>query len=374
MDLTLFVIILIPSIIIIFFLIWFKKDFINKQENNLKQAYTQSLNEVLLKINDLSKQNLKSEKDNISKELTDKKDQIEKMVIKIEENLKERHKELVESRTENMKYFGDIKRQIEEHQKATKDLQTSSEKLTRILGNNKLRGEWGEKILEDILQSSGLEKNIHYLTQETTASGERPDVVIMLPENRRISIDAKFPLSKILEMTDATSKDQLSNLKKGFEVDVKSRLREIAKREYINSEEGTLDFAIMFVPNEVVFSYINREFPLLIEEAFSKKIIMASPFSIYAIARTIMQGYKNYYYEQNLKDVLINISAFKDQFGKFKDEFEKLGRSFDGVYKDYKQIADTRITGINRAFKKIEESEKEQLKAKGASKLINEKS
>jgi DNA recombination protein RmuC len=370
-----FVIFLLPTLIILGFLIWFKIDTQKKQKESLENIYNKSLNEALVKLNEISKDSLKSDKESISTDLKNKQDAIEKLIRSIETDLEKRDKELSETRNENMRYFGDIKRQIEEHQKATKDLTHSSEKLTRILGNNKLRGEWGEKILEDILQSSGMEKNIHYLTQEMLASGERPDVVIILPEKRRISIDAKFPLSKILEMTNDNDKTQLAILKKGFEVDVKNRLREIGKREYINSDEGTLDFAIMFVPNEVVFSFINREFPALVEEAFSKKIIIASPFSIYAIARTIMQGYRNYYYEQNIKDVLKEITNFKEQFTRFTDEFSKLGRSFDAVYKDYQKIDTTRVTGMTRTFKKIEMAEREsdtkKIQKESAPKLVD---
>ncbi len=361
MDLTLLTIILIPTLIIIAFLVWFKKDFQSKQKDNLKDVYTQSLNEVLLKINEITKNNLKDEKENIATDLKDKKEQIEKLIERIEENLKDRHKELIDSRTENMKYFSDIKRQIEEHQKVTKDLETSAKKLSGILSQNQLRGEWGEKILEDCLNSAGMEKGIHYLKQEIMATGVRPDVVILLPEKKTLSIDAKFPLSNILKMNECTDKDQALGFKRAFETDVKNRLREIQRREYISNEEGTLDFAIMFVPNEVIFSYINKEFPAIVEEAFNKKVIIASPFSIYAIARTIMQGYRNYYYEQNLKDVLTQITAFKDQFGKFREEFDKLGRSFDTAYKDYKQISETRVSGMNRVFNKIEESERKKI-------------
>lgn len=348
-----------------------------RQKEDFKNVFNELMTEGMGKLTQISKDALKADKEVISTDLKNKKETMEGMVKKIEEDLEKRHKELVESRTENMKYFGDIKRQIEEHQKATKDLETSATKLARVMSNNQVRGEWGEKILEDILISSGLEKGVHYKTQEVMDSGVRPDVIILLPEKRTISIDAKFPLAAILKMTDAEDKTHLTNLKKQFETDVRTKLRDITKREYINSEEGTLDFAIMFVPNEVVFTYINKEFPALVEEAFAKKIIIASPFSIYAIARTIMQGYRNFYYEQNLKDVIKHIAVFKDNFTKFTGEFEKLGRSFDTAYKDYQQISETRVKQLGRSFKNIEESEKSKdnkpkLKETNASKEIAE--
>lgn len=371
MDLIGFTIFAVTIIIILGFLIWFKKDLQKKQQAGLKDIYNETLNEALVKITNLSKESLKGEKEVISTDLKNKKEAIESLVKRIEDDLHKRHQELVDYRKEGTKYFADVKRQIEEHQKVTSDLKQSSEKLSRILSSNQVRGEWGEKILEDILQNAGLEKGIHYLTQEVMESGVKPDVVILLPEKRRISIDAKFPLSSILKMTESSDKSHLQSLKKQFESDVKARIREISKREYISSDEGTLDFAIMFVPNEVVFSYINKEFPALIEESFNKKIIIASPFSIYAIARTIMQGYRNYYYEQNLKEVLKHIAGLKDQFGKFGEEFEKLGRSFDAVYKDYNKISDTRFKMLNKSFKKIEESEKENKIQPQTNKLID---
>lgn len=358
--------IVVPILIILGFLIWFKRDLEKKaekerkeREQELKNIHNQLISDAIIKLTDIAKKSLSSEKETISTDLKNKKETIEQLVKRIEQDLEKRHKELVETRTESMRYFSDIKRQIQEHQKATKDLEASASKLSRVLSNNQVRGEWGEKILEDILISAGLEKGIHYKTQEAMESGVRPDVIIMLPEKRTINIDAKFPLASILKMTDAEDKTHLTNLKKQFEADVRAKIREIVKRNYINSEEGTLDFAIMFVPNEVVFTYINKEFPALVEDAFRKKIIIASPFSIYAIARTIMQGYRNFYYEQNLKEVLKHIASFKENFNKFTEEFEKLGRSFNTVYKDYNKIADTRVAKLNKSFKKIEESEKQ---------------
>ncbi|PIR43787.1 hypothetical protein COV24_00925 [candidate division WWE3 bacterium CG10_big_fil_rev_8_21_14_0_10_32_10] len=361
-------------LIIIGFLIWFKKDLEKKQKEDFKNVYNELMTESLTKLTELSKNALKGEKESISVDLKNKKESIESMVKKIEDDLKTRQKELFESRQETIKHFSDVKRQVQEHQKITEQLRGSTEKLGRILSNNQLRGEWGEKILEDILNSAGLEKGIHYLTQQSMASGVKPDVVILLPEKRRLNIDAKFPLSKILQMSNAEDKSQIAGLKREFESDVKTRLREISKRDYIDSSEDTMDFAIMFVPNEIVFGFINKEFPAVIEEAFSKKIIIASPFSVYAIARTIMQGYRNYYYERNIKEVLIQISSFKDQFVKFQDEFEKLGRSFDTAQKDYKQISNTRVNQMQRTFSKIEEAEKEnKLEAKAdVTRLIEE--
>lgn len=362
MDLTFVVLFLIAFLIIIIFLfVYLKNSIVKKQEESLNNVYNKTLNEALIKLTELSKTSLLSEKENIQTDLKNKKELIEKIVSDIAGDLEKRHKELTDTRAENMRLFGDIKRQIEEHQKVTKDLETSAHKLSNILSQNQVRGEWGEKILEDILISAGLEKGVHYLKQETMENKSRPDIVILLPEKRTLNIDAKFPLANILKMNESTEKAQAVIFKKAFEGDVKTKLRDIEKREYINSDEGTLDFAVMFVPNEVVFSYINKEFPSIVDEAFAKKIIIASPFSVYAIARTIMQGYRNYYYEQNLKDVLKNINTLKEQFGKFSNEFEKLGRSFEGVYKDYKQISDTRVSMLNKSFKNIELSSKSKV-------------
>ncbi len=367
MDLVInLVTLIIPTLIILGFLIWFKKDLEKKREkeridkeNELRNIHNELIADAMTKLTKIAKDTLASEKETIATDLKNKKETIEQLVKRIEDDLRRRQKELEESNKQTLKHFSDVSRQIREHQKTTQDLKVNTEQLARILSNNQLRGDWGEKILEDILQSAGLEKGIHFVTQESMQSGVRPDVVILLPEEKKINIDVKFPYQKIMKMTQVKSVEEKRTLKEGFERDVKNRLKEIVKRNYINVEEGTMDFAIMFIPNERVFSYINKEFPLLIEEAFNRKIIIASPFSLYAIARTIMQGYRNYYFEQNIRQVLKHIEALKEQFGRFSKEFETLGKSFDSVYKNYKQIAETRFTGLNRAFKKIEESERQ---------------
>jgi DNA recombination protein RmuC len=353
------IITILSLITIVVFLFWFKKELEQKQKEHLKSIYNELLNDSMIKLSKISQEHLQKEKETISVDLKNKKESIESMIKRIEQDLQQRHKELVDARTESIRHFADVKRQIEEHAKITEDLRGSTDKLKNILSHNQLRGSWGEKILEDILNNAGLEKGIHYIKQETLASGVKPDIILLLPEKKKISIDAKFPMTKVISMANITEARQLSTLKKEFEQDVKVKIKEICKREYINSEEGTLDFAIMFVPSEMIFSFINKEFPAVLEEAFSKKIIIASPFSLYAIARTIMQGYKNYYYEQNIKEVLEQIGNFKFQYEKFKEEFDKLGRSFETAAKDYTQISTTRFNQMERVFGKIEQAEKD---------------
>ena len=165
--------------------------------------------------------------------------------------------------------------------------------------NNQQR-QWGERIIEDLLSANGLKEGVHYARQLPLGDGTlRPDISLLLPNDRVVAVDVKFPYQEMQKMTIAETKSQQQVHLKQFRRDIKDKIDKVAK--YILPGEKTLDYAILFVPNEMLFSFINQKFPDLIDEAMAKRVLVVSPFTFLIVARTVMESYRNFMIGDKLK-------------------------------------------------------------------------
>jgi DNA recombination protein RmuC len=305
------------------------------------------------KIAEQSKQVLEGEKEVIKTDLDNKQKIMEGLVKQLQEDLAERQKEIRLIDKDRNQKFDKLATQIEEHRKLTKELETSTSQLSKVLSNNQTRGAWGERIIEDLLISQGLIEGVHYQRQTTLGTSNlKPDITLLLPNDRFVPVDVKFPYSEIQKMSTAETKKGKDEHLLQFKRDLKIKITKVA--EYISPEQNTLDYAIMFVPNEMVFSFINQKFPELVDEALSKRVIIVSPFTFIIVARTVIESYRNFMLEDKLREVIGYIDSFTREWSKFKDQFEKYGRSIDTLGKSYQEITGTRFSVMDKKIKKIE--------------------
>ena len=323
------------------------------EEQKTKDIVNQVFGEISEKVINQAKTALEADKEAIYKDNSNKKEIIEKIVQDLKKEIDDRQEEIRELEKDRNKKFGDITRSIEEHRKITDELNTSTQALGRILSNNQVRGQWGERIIEDILTSAGLVETVHYEKQKTLGrSNVKPDITLLLPNERKVAIDVKFPYAEIQHMSQATTKSAKAEHLKKFERDVKTKMTQITK--YIDVEEGTLDYAIMFVPNEMLFSFINQQFPNIIDEAMSKKVMIVSPFTFLIVARTIMESYRNFMVENNLRKIIKHISEFIEEWSRFTTEFDKFDDSIAKLRAGFDKIHNTRYRRMGLRIKRIE--------------------
>ncbi|MFH2118601.1 MAG: DNA recombination protein RmuC, partial [Candidatus Paceibacterota bacterium] len=284
-----------------------------------------------------SKEILSGEKEAIKVDLENKQKAIEKLVTNLQEDLQERQKEIRSLEQDRVKKFSEITTTLSEHRKLTEDLKTSTQQLSRVLSDNQKRGAWGERIIEDLLQSGGLVEGVHYVRQTKQANSTlKPDITLLLPENRNIPVDVKFPYQAIQKISAAQSPKEKQEYAKEFKTDVKAKIDKVS--EYIDPASDTLDYAILFVPNEMIFSFINQSYPELIDYAIEKRVIIVSPFTFLIVASTVRESYRNFMIGGKLKKVVKYIDEFVGEWGKFRDEFEKFGRSIDTLRTGYEKI------------------------------------
>lgn len=318
-------------------------------ENMVNKVFSLTSHQLMMQ----SKQVLSTEKEIIQTDLLNKERSIRHLVEALKSEIDERQKEIRNLEQDRNKSFSAIRESIVQHQEITKELKTTTESLAKVLSNNQQRGEWGERIIEDILQNSGLIEGMHYTRQKKLGSTtDRPDITLILDNKRLVPIDVKFPYSEIQKLAVAETKIQKAEHEKQFAIDIKNKIKKVA--EYIRPEEDTMDYAILFVPNEMVFSFINQKYPELITEAMRMRVMIVSPFTFLIVARIIMEGYRNFMMESNLRSIVKHIGEFTKEWQMFIDEFDKLGSSIIKLDENYRKIRETRHKQMSKKIGQIE--------------------
>jgi DNA recombination protein RmuC len=215
--------------------------------------------------------------------------------------------------------------------------------LQEILRAPKLRGGLGEFLLENLLAQ--VLPPDHFSTQYSFRSGEKADAVIKLG-NSLVPVDAKFPLENFKRALQAESDEERTRAKKQFTADVKKHIDAIAQK-YILPDEGTYDFALMYIPAENVYyeTIIKDESAAeksLSEYALSKRVIPVSPGCFYAYLQAIVLGLKGMKVEERAKEIIRYIGRLQGDFTRFRDEFELVGKHLGHAQSSY-QSADKRM-------------------------------
>ncbi len=305
------------------------------------------------KIAEQSREILQAEKAVIHNDLNNKQQAIEKLVDNLQRDLRERQQELRNLEQDRTKKFSELTAALDQHRQLSDELRISTQQLASVLSNNQARGGWGERIIEDLLQSNGLIEGVHYAKQTALhATTLRPDITLLLPNNRNVPVDVKFPYAEIQKMSVAETKSAKDMHFKQFAIDLRTKVNKVA--EYINPEFHTLDYAILFVPNEMIFSFINQKFPDIVDEAIGKRVMIVSPFTFLIVARTVIESYRNFMMEDRLKEIIQFVQEFTNEWSVFNEEFLKFGRSLDTLKVGYDKLTTTRALQMNRKIKKIE--------------------
>jgi DNA recombination protein RmuC len=256
--------------------------------------------------------------------------------------------------------YGNLANELKTASQATSKLQETTSHLTSILANVKKRGEWGERMAGDIVELCGLKEGMNYRKQRQGESGTKPDYTFLLPDEHIVNMDVKFPLNNYLNMVNASEAAQKDMFLKQFIGDVRRRMKEIQNRDYISPAEGTLDFVLLFIPNEQVFGFIQEADPGVMDEALKQKVVLCSPFTLYATLSIIRQAFDNFHYEKATKEIVKTIELFSRTYDIFKDRFMKLEDTINAVSEKYHDIQSTSFKELDTKIRKIQDLKKGQ--------------
>ena len=304
---------------------------------------------------DIAKENRKDFLNIAGEKFKDISKQADENLIKkkelIDQNLGDMKKTLKSLHDQSVKLTGNL----ETSSKETQKLQESTNKLREILSSSQKRGQWGERMVEDILDFIGFMENKNYIKQSQVESGEKPDYTFLLPKGKKLNMDVKFPLASYERYINSELEEEREAHRKEFLKDVKNHIKDVAGRNYVNPAEGTVDYVLLFIPNESIYGFINQEDTDLIDYALGKKVLLCSPLTLYAMLSLIYQATRNFAMEEKATEVMNLLDAFRLQWVKYVEVMDKMGRSLETAKKDYDTLVSTRKNQLEKPLKQIEE-------------------
>ena len=286
--------------------------------------------------------------------------QMDELLKPIKEQFADFKKSVEESKTQNEVNKKELQNTFEatmklfqqEQQQAVLNLKEQTEKigsdaanLTKALkGDSKMQGDWGEMVLETILENSGLRKDEEFFIQENTKDEEgknyRPDVIVRFPEGRSVVIDSKVSLTAYSDALAAEDEAEQERLMKAHALSVRKHIDELAAKDYSKLVDDAIGFVLMFIPNETSYIAAMKQQPDLSRYAYQKKIIIISPSNL---LMALQLAYNLWQYDRQNKnvekivktaaDLYDKVAGFEDTFTGIGDLITRLSGTFDKARK-----------------------------------------
>jgi DNA recombination protein RmuC len=252
--------------------------------------------------------------------------------------------------------FGQVDESLRSHAEVAGTLADSTRMLREALANPQARGQWGERMAEDVLRLAGFTEHVNYRKQVNVEGGTgRPDFTFDLPKGHVLYMDVKFPLASYLRYLEVGSDAERQAHLKRFLSDVRLRVKELARRDYSGqSDRPAVDYVLLFLPNEHLTGFIHEHDPALLDEAMAQRVVMCSPLTLFAFLGVIRQAFDNFMIEQTSDEILKLIGRFGQQWQKYSDTVDKVKNRFDSVQREFDQLIGTRRRALERPLQELE--------------------
>ncbi|MFW6147971.1 MAG: DNA recombination protein RmuC [Thermodesulfobacteriota bacterium] len=304
----------------------------------------------------LAKARLESEREMNRQELDAKKGLIDQQLHQMSSRLEDVSGLIKDIEKDREKKFGELTSYLHTATQQTTALMQTTNQLREALASTKARGQWGERMAEDVLRVAGFIENVNYRKQKAIdGAGLRPDFTFFLPKDLQLNMDVKFPLDNYLRYLEARVESEKTKFRNDFLRDIKARLREVTTKEYISPEQNTVDYVLLFIPNDQIYSFIHNEDSSILDEALKNRVIFCSPITLFAVLAVIRQAVDNFALETTSKEIISLLGVFKKQWDEFTGKLAVLGKRINEVQKEYEVITTTRQRQLDRPLKKIDE-------------------
>jgi len=291
----------------------------------------------------------------------------------LKERIRDFEKKVEESNKENIDRHASLRQQLQMLKDMNQEITKEAKNLTEALkGQSKTQGNWGEFILESILEKSGLVKGREYVVQEsiTTESGRRfqPDVIIKLPENKSIVIDSKVSLVGYEKFVSSENENEKQLALRDHNFSIRSHIKNLASKNYQNlyQLEG-LDFVLMFMPIEPAFALAVQQDPQIFNDAFEQNIVIVSPSTLLATLRTIASIWRQENQNKNAFEIARQSGELLDKFTSFVDDLITIGKGLVSTKDNYDKAMNKLVEGRGNLVSRTEKIK--QLGAKATKSL-----
>lgn len=295
---------------------------------------------------------------------------IKDILTPLNEKIQLFEKKVEESQKENISIHSALKEQLLNLQTQNLKITQEAENLTKALkGDSKMQGNWGELVLERVLEKSGLEKDREYSVQQsfTLDDGSRvlPDVIINLPDGKKMIIDSKVSLTDYERFVNAEDDDEQAKFLKDHINSLKRHVDQLSAKKYEDLYEmESPDFVLLFIPIEPAFAIAINNDNSLYSKAFEQNIVIVTPSTLLATLRTIDTMWNNEKQQRNAIEIARQAGALYDKFEGFITDLTKVGKKMDDAKSEYKGAMNKLVEGRGNIITSIEKLKKMGAKAK----------
>ncbi len=297
------------------------------------------------------------------------KESLENILNPLKEKIKTFEDKVEKTHKESIDYHAALRQQIFGLKELNEQMSREATNLTKALkGDSKMQGNWGELVLERVLEKSGLEKDREYSVQKsfTREDGSRvmPDVIIHLPDGKKMIVDSKVSLTDYERFVNAED-DLRPKFLQDHVNSIKKHVSELSSKKYEELYEmESPDFVLMFVPIEPAFALAINHDNKLYNQAFEKNIVIVTPSTLLATLRTIDSMWNNEKQQRNAIEIARQAGALYDKFEGFITDLTKVGRKMDEAKREYQGAMNKLVEGRGNIITSIEKLKKMGAKAK----------
>ena len=326
---------------------------LNTQKAELEEIQKKFTTEFENIANKILKQNSQEFTSTNQKNISEILNPLKEKIQLFEQKVQETH---IQDVRDNTSLREEVKKLYELNSKISEE----ANNLTKALkGDNKKQGNWGEMVLERILERSGLIKGEEYETQFTARNDHneilRPDVVIKLPDNKHIIIDSKVSLIAYEQYVNAEAVEDKEKFSKLHIDSLKSHVKGLSEKSYASSDAfNTPDFVLMFLPIESSFSIAIQQDIELFNFAWDKRVVIVSPSTLLATLKTVESIWKREKQTQNAIEIATEGGKLYDKFASLVDDLKRLGNQLDTVQKTYQEANKKLHTGSGNLIGRVE--------------------
>jgi len=287
------------------------------------------------------------------------KENIKNILNPLQEKIQDFEKKVENTHKESIDYHAALRQQIVGLKELNLQMSKETLNLTKALkGDNKTQGNWGELVLERVLEKSGLEKDREYFVQQsfTNADGKRilPDIVIHLPDNKKMIIDSKVSLTAYEQYVNAESTLDKEQAITAHTNSLKRHITQLSEKNYQDIYQiDSPNFVLLFIPIEPAFAVALNSDNQLYNKAFEKNIVIVTPTTLLATLRTIDSMWNNEKQQRNAIEIAIQATRLYDQFVNLTDDLIKVGNQLKTVQGSY-DTSMKKLTGKGNLIRKVE--------------------
>jgi len=303
----------------------------------------------------LAKKTLESYFVEADKGLNNKTLEIEKIIQPLQNSLKQYDERIINFQKNTAEGIGGLGVYLSELASMQNELTKQTNSLVGALKSPRIRGRWGEIGLRRIVEYSGLNEYCDFSEQQQTETDQlRPDMVINLPEERKIIVDSKLPLEAYISAFETDDEHQKKTFLKNHLKAVRDNIRLLSSKNYRDKFEQSIDFVVMYIEVEPALTAALSQDTSLINEALKYNVIIATPTTFVALLQTVAYGWRQNKLSENANEILKEAHAFYERVGKFTEHFEKIGKSIGNLSADFNKAVASWQSRVKPSMQRIE--------------------